>query len=445
MKTRFTCIFFMLVMFGIGVNAKQKSLEGRKLPRLNIKSIALNNGTKVNELRHLTLTGDQFSEPGFSQDFSWDEESGGWMYVTNTTYSYNDVGAPTGEVIQDAGTDLYLFRNSYDYDYFGNITEDIAYTRGVDEWIISAGEKSVYTVNGNGDITGVTHQTWENFEWVNKTKDVYTLNAQNVPTEMETYTWNGTGWDAYSKTMDITWTNWNKRELGAYTLQLWKEGAWENAERFSSSRNGNTFTDVIQLWKNNEWVNEKRETYTSTDTEEQITLELWRQEEWQKKEKYLASIDGRGNQTGVVYSSWDGTEWYAEMELFFDLTYNESDDVTQMVFRYRDPSMEEPANISKFLYSSFLHFTTDVPVVELLDNVQVFPNPVNNSLNIHIDDSQLSTYEVNILSLTGQKVFSGIFSTPTISVNTGYFTAGTYVLNILNKDGRVYNTELMKQ
>jgi hypothetical protein len=93
-----------------------------------------------------------------------------------------------------------------------------------------------------------------------------------------------------------------------------------------------------------------------------------------------------------------------------------------MVIRSWNPSLTAPENLSKYIFSDFLHFTTDVPEISnLLNNVKVFPNPVSSNFNIQIDENKISNYHVNIVNLSGQTIFSNTYSNPSISINAEWF------------------------
>jgi hypothetical protein len=173
-------------------------------------------------------------------------------------------------------------------------------------------------------------------------------------------------------------------------------------------------------------------------------LEGWTDQGWGEKEKYEGTFDNNGNATGLNYSLWNNTLWVVEMALFFDLTYNESDDVTEMVIRFWDPSLTAPKNLSKYIYSNFLHFITKVPEINVPGIVKVFPNPVKSIFTILIDENKITNYQVNIVNLAGQTIFSNTYSNPSISINTEGFTPGVYLMNIKSDEGKIYAGKLLK-
>jgi hypothetical protein len=175
--------------------------------------------------------------------------------------------------------------------------------------------------------------------------------------------------------MNLTWADWPTRKLAAYTLQYWQNNNWFNSERYNSQYDGNNYTATTEIWDNVQWVKSTRETYTQSVNEEVSILEYWSDSGWKNDDKYKGTTDNEGNPTGFQYSTWNNSEWTVVMELFFDLEYNETKDVTEMIFRYWDPGITSSINISKYEFSSFMHFTTDVPEISVLNNVESFSQP----------------------------------------------------------------------
>lgn len=448
METKFTTItMFVLMFLGIAAHGEQKKAETGKLYFRNAKKALQVNPKNSSQFKQLFIAENQLSVAGFSEDYSWDADLNNWLHDSNTTYTYDNAGRLTDELLKEPETEMNISRISYAYDLSGNITvtEEFEYNMEINQWFPVSGEKWVNTLTAESQINGVIEQTIENGIWVNKTRIEYILDQYSIPTQLRTYHWDGNDWILSSRTGLLTWADWPNRELAAYTLQYMQENNWVNAERYSSQHDGDNYTATTEIWANEQWVNSTRESYSRTETQEEIILENWTAQGWEKTEKYQGTFDYYGNPTGMYYSYWYGTEWELELEFFFDLKYNESNDVTEMVLRYRDTELSEPVNMSKYVFSNFLHFTTDVPEINVLNNVKVFPNPVKNTFTIQIDANANANYQVNIVNLAGQTVFSNSYTNPSISVNTEKFTTGMYLLNIKTDDGRTYNSKLLKQ
>lgn len=434
----------VLVLLTFAFKAESKKSALRKPDFSKLKNASITNSVNPGQFKNLFVAANQISVPGFSEDYSWDADLIDWLHDTNTTYSYDNAGRLTEEIAKEPVSNMNISRISYSYDLSGNVTEEVSYVWGNNEWVPVSGDKLVYTISAESQINGYIEQTIKEGVWVNETRVEYILNTFNIPIGMLTYHWNGTDWMLYSKTMNITWADWKSRQLAAYTIMLWQNETWVNSERYTTEIDENHHISTTEFWVNVEWVTSTRETYSRTEFNEEIVIENRTESGWEI-EKYRGTFDGNGNPTGMFYSTWYENEWFTEMELFFDLKYNESNDVTEMVFRYRDPGLFIPIYIAKYKYSNFLHFTTDVPEISVLDNVKVFPNPVSNTFTIQIDENTNANYQVNIVNLAGQTVFNNSYSNSSISVNTDNLTTGMYLLNIKTDDGRTYNSKLLKQ
>lgn len=447
MKTKFTTItLFVLMILGANASGEQKKSETVRLYLAEVKNVTQAKGTYSNPVKYFSFIENQLSVPGNSEDYSWDEDANGWQHVSNTTYTYNSTGKLIDEVVQEPETDMYISRVSYAYDLSGNIivNEEFIFNPGINQWFLTSGMMLDYTINAESQINGVIEKTWENGVWVNKTKTEYILDANNIPMQLRTYHWNGADWSLYSRTGLLTWADWEKRELLKYTVQYWHDNNWVNGERYSKQYIGNNYTATTEVWENGDWVNSVKETYSITGNQEELILENRTEQGWEKTEKYRGTFDDIGNPTGMQYSAWHSTNWVVEMELFLDLSYNELNDVTEMVVRYWDPDLTAPVNLSKYIYSNFQHFTTSAPEITNLQNVNVFPNPVKNSFTIQFDENKISNYQVKIVNVAGQTIFSDSFTEPAISINAESFPSGMYLLNIKSDEGSQFNSKLLK-
>ncbi|OIV39708.1 endonuclease [Flavobacterium johnsoniae] len=73
---------------------------------------------------------------------------------------------------------------------------------------------------------------------------------------------------------------------------------------------------------------------------------------------------------------------------------------------------------------------TEEEIVELSDEIVVFPNPSNGIFNIILDHPD-STYSIEILSFTGQKVFEKQNTTDSV-ISVNHLSSGIYVVKITN-------------
>ena len=444
MKTIFTTITVVVFLcIGIVAMGEQRNSEAGRLNLKDAKKALQANSNGTGQFQLFRMSGNPLSVPQFSEDYTWDEESNSWQQISNTTYTYDGAGRISEEIATEAETDVYLTRNFYSYDEYGNTTEENSYVWNSDRWVPVNGERLIYSY-ANGFFEEIIEQKIENGMWTNQTKTEYSYNYLDFPVGVRTCHWDGNEWQLYSRCILIKWANWPKRKMANYTLQYWQENNWVNAERYSTQHNGDNYTATTEIWENDQWVYTTKETYLRDEMHEELILENWIGEGWQNSEKYDATFDNYGNTTGIKYSSWEETHWEVETAYTFDLICNELRDVTEMIVRYWDPSLIVQTNVSKYVFSNFLRFTTDVPEITELHNVKVFPNPVGSNFTIQIEDNQITSYQVNMVNLAGQTIFSNTFSDSSVSVNAEDFTPGMYLLNIKSDEGKIYTGKLVK-
>jgi hypothetical protein len=81
---------------------------------------------------------------------------------------------------------------------------------------------------------------------------------------------------------------------------------------------------------------------------------------------------------------------------------------------------------------------TDAAVLD----VNVYPNPTTELVNIQINHSTLDQVVVTITDLQGKEVYSGKYAgiSNVIGINTASYATGTYVLSLKNSNNQVLGT-----
>jgi hypothetical protein len=81
-----------------------------------------------------------------------------------------------------------------------------------------------------------------------------------------------------------------------------------------------------------------------------------------------------------------------------------------------------------------------------LESFQVFPNPVENDLHVKALLRNAEDFEISIVNLLGQKVYSEKFDQKELLLNIGFgeFPAGTYFLSLKTADG-IHTESLIKK
>lgn len=95
---------------------------------------------------------------------------------------------------------------------------------------------------------------------------------------------------------------------------------------------------------------------------------------------------------------------------------------------------------------SVLVSTIGVDELFLGGNVEVFPNPTHDVVNIHLDGADAFTGEWSVYDLDGKLLQSEKVNAQTteISISLGSYPVGTYILKITSDSGDTFKKELMK-
>jgi len=75
-------------------------------------------------------------------------------------------------------------------------------------------------------------------------------------------------------------------------------------------------------------------------------------------------------------------------------------------------------------------------------NVNVFPNPTSDLVNIRINHSSIEQVVVSISDVQGKEVYNGKYAglTNTIGINTTAYAPGTYILSLKNNNNQELGT-----
>ncbi len=76
-------------------------------------------------------------------------------------------------------------------------------------------------------------------------------------------------------------------------------------------------------------------------------------------------------------------------------------------------------------------------------DVVIFPNPSNNVLNIKINDN-IGDYKIDIVSVTGQSLFTKNYSSLSQSIDISSFSNGIYFLNIYQNNSIISTSKIIK-
>ncbi len=93
-------------------------------------------------------------------------------------------------------------------------------------------------------------------------------------------------------------------------------------------------------------------------------------------------------------------------------------------------------------YCGYMHTTLSVPVFAAIPIVSVYPNPISGAF--FIEGAEMRT-TVRLFNVMGQLVYEGTIKDNKQQINTGDLRLGTYLLQLIDKEGRRENVTIVKQ
>ena len=165
---------------------------------------------------------------------------------------------------------------------------------------------------------------------------------------------------------------------------------------------------------------------------------------WVNSSRYSKFFDDHGNNIGDRHELWENEEWVIYWENGNSYIYNEYNDIIEQVVFIWYSEIGILVNDNRYVYSNFQYFESGINNITSLNNVKVFPNPVGDILNIDIQDENLTEAVVQIMNMTGQKVYEGVLAGQLTSIDINSLTNGVYILHIESIDNRTLNYKILK-
>jgi len=93
-------------------------------------------------------------------------------------------------------------------------------------------------------------------------------------------------------------------------------------------------------------------------------------------------------------------------------------------------------------YCGYIHTTISVPIFSAQTNISVYPNPISGAF--FIEGAEMGTV-VRLFNVMGQLVYEGTIKENKQQINTGDLRLGTYLLQLIDKQGQRESLTLVKQ
>lgn len=299
-----------------------------------------------------------------------------------STTSYSATGLPTVSVQSDSANAIQLGRNTFAFNAQKQITEQIEqvwagngqYTNVLrtlytydaqgaqtsflfDEWTGSAwqtdyGYRTTTTYNAANVLTQEVSELLIQGTWEPGFRTTYTVDANNQWTEIVEEQWNeNTGvYEKQTRSRNIVWQDWTKRQPASYEEQAWDEttAAWEDEARYTLSFQPNgSFVQIGQEYDGTAWLNDER---------------------------YTVTYDAFGNLTLQQEDDWNGTAWEIEDASRRLLSYTATNQLRRVVDQVYDTDDNRYENASLTTFGSFLTLGTR-RATGLEAAAQLYPNP----------------------------------------------------------------------
>ena len=121
-----------------------------------------------------------------------------------------------------------------------------------------------------------------------------------------------------------------------------------------------------------------------------------------------------------------------------DGIYDGYDDITRGLVNY---AIYDDSCSTILRYVTKVSLNEPVGVTELTNNIKVWPNPIEDVINISAPSNNCN---VKIMSVDGKVVFNQKFGQKQIQINGDLLSEGSYAIIITDDSGRIYTTRIIK-
>lgn len=291
----------------------------------------------------------------------WEDDV--WKYNEMDTYMYNTGGKVVSHIKQvwSDGDWANLTKEIYTYDDFNNLIVALGEVWQASAW--REDQQYVHTYDANNNMITVVYDEMESGVWVHVSKDTNTYNEANKRTTDLSKVWDDSVW---VNSLYYTYSYTDLDYLESSTGQQWLNNNWVNFDKhnYSYGEYGGVETEIAFVWDNGDWVNYDMKQYV---------------------------YDEDGNALSGNYYYWEGGSWTQNQEAPLEMFYSYAAK-TEVYFGYS-------CNAS---YSSML---VDVQSKKAeVSNAICYPNPFNNSTNLHFKLNDYSFVRATLYDINGREI-----------------------------------------
>jgi hypothetical protein len=186
------------------------------------------------------------------------------------------------------------------------------------------------------------------------------------------------------------------------TLLLWNNDQWENSWRniYSYDAENKLIEELDQGWNNNMW-NDVFHGYYYYDTNNNLIEFLTRSSAGINFLRYLYSYDANNNRIERIRQMWNVNVWENDGRVLY--AYNANNDPTEEIAQEWDGF--EWINEKKYTYSYLLSEAENIEAAVFSYNISNnFPNPFNPSTKIKYCIPVLSYVTIKVFNAVGKEV-----------------------------------------
>ena len=341
--------------------------------------------------------------------------------------------ADTQEWVDPWLDDLFIF------DENGNIIQMTKYSwdSNNEEWMNSI--LSSYAYNDSGNIILWKQQIWDSNtqEWINSRQYFFTNNSNGNRTHQHKQAWDveTQEWVSINQYFNIYDENSN---ITHQLFQTWDNDTeeWVNYSQYimTYDDNGNQMTFLEQFWDfdSGEWLNSLwyLYTYDNYDKLVQVHAHSWDNdtEQWVNYWLQLYTYDDNGNQTQKLGLNWniDLEDWRNDWSYLF--AFDENNNKIQESLQAWDTETEKWDYHWRYDYYWSQYEITLVNDENNL-KIDVYPNPSNGLITII--STHKSSYNIEILNISGQMVHSVSITSLHQQIDLRNLSRGVYFIKVI--------------
>lgn len=440
-------------------------LQAQRFPtsfRSSFLEAAVKQNEQIRKAETTRYTASQTKRVAQTETYGIWNDNNQWEDVTKTLYTYNNSGQMETTTDVELPANLNQAKYEYIYNSDGLITAVIFYgwennawaksmkfVLGADNnleiyywtngaWLLKQGIRTTHTTS-NGRITesvteyySIIPPATQGWEQSDKITYGYT-GSDSRPSSSITYEKQGATWVEMERRTDIQYVG-STTEVSSYFLEEFTPelGSWDKYK--------------IEYQYSQDAAQQTRTTKETTSTVEGSTVTPYLREtttELTSNEIYVSEPI-----VGSLLETYDeGTSsWMRSTETKANVTRNSTGEITQIVLQEYSDVANGFVNKDRFVYTDFATIT----VASAQDDVlalatDVYPNPVQDKLNVLVDASKVRNASLTVYNLTGQKVLELHNLHTFTTVDMGKLPRGVYMVRLTDTNSASVARRVVKQ